>query len=236
MKTITSDMTLNEIVSEAPGAGNIFRGLRIDFVHNGDKTLNDVTDEKNLSLDNLIYELNELEATNEDGIDVKYMDEISVLTYIQRKYHEDLKDELPVLEEYLEDAVKKNKKEQPELEEVEELFKKIKTAFLDHVNNEDETVFEMLETYLDAPNSHHFEAVKPHMTSLKSEHENLARNFYELRALTNDYTQSRESTAELGFVYHRLERLEKDTFNHFHLENNKLFEGIYEKQKTISDF
>lgn len=236
MKTITSDMTLNEIVSEAPGAGNIFRELRIDFIHSGDRTLKEVTLEKNLSHDNLIYEINELDPTNEDGIDLKYMDEKSVLTYIQRKYHEDLKDELPVLEEYLEHAVKQNKKHQPELAEVEELFKNIKSTFLEHVDNEDNTVFEMLEIYLEAPNSHHFEAVKPHITSLKSEHENLAKNFYELRALTNDYTLNSEATAELRLVYHRLEKLEKDSFNHFYLENNKLFEGIYGKQKTISDF
>lgn len=236
MKTITSDMTLKDIVSEAPGAGNIFRELRIDFIHNGDKTLQSVTAEKNLSLENLIYELNELDSTNEDGIDMKYMDEKSILTYIQRKYHEDLKDELPVLEEYLETAVKQNKKHQPELEEVEELFKNIKTTLLDHVDNEDNTVFEMISTYLDAPNSHHFEAVKPHMTSLKSEHENLAKNFYELRALTNDFTLDSGATAELRLVYHRLEKLEKDAFNHFYLENNHLFEGIYEKQKAISDF
>lgn len=236
MKTITSDMTLKEIVSEAPGAGDIFRELRIDFIHSGNKTLKDVTAEKNLSLDNLIYEINGLEPTNEDGIDVKYMDEKSILTYIQRKYHEDLKDELPVLEEYLEDAVKQNKKQQPELEEVEELFKNMKTAFLEHVDNEDNTVFGMLENYLEAPNSHHFEALKPHVTSLKSAHENLAKNFYELRALTNDYTLDGGATAELRLVYHRLEKLEKDTFNHIYLENNQLFEGIYDKQKSISDF
>ena len=236
MKTITSDMTLKDIVNEAPGAGNIFRELRIDFIHNGDKTLSEVTAGKNLSLENLIYEINELDPVNEDGIDLKYMDEKSVLTYIQRKYHEDLKDELPVLEEYLEQAVKQNKKRQSELEEVEELFKNIKTTFLEHIDNEDNTVFELLSTYLDAPNSHHFEAVKPHMTSLKSEHENLAKNFYELRALTNDYTLDSGATAELRLVYRRLEKLEKDAFNHFYLENNKLIEGIYEKQKTMSDF
>lgn len=236
MKIITSDMSLNEIVSEAPGAGNIFRELRIDFIHSGDKTLKEIALEKNLNLDNLIYEINELGPTNEDGIDLKYMDEKSVLTYIQRKYHDDLKDELPVLDEYLEQAVKQNKKQQPELEEVGELFKNIKSTFLEHIDNEDNTVFEMLETYLDAPNSHHFEAVKPHITSLKSEHENLAKNFYELRALTNDYTLDSGATAELRLVYHRLEKLEKDSFNHFYLENNKLFEGIYDKQKAISDF
>lgn len=236
MKTVTSDMTLKDIVNVAPGAGNIFREMRIDFIHSGGKTLKEVTIEKNLSLDNLIYEINTLEPTNEDGIDVRYMDEKSVLTYIQRKYHEDLKDELPVLEKYLEDAVKQNKRRQPELKEVEELFKNMKTALLEHVDNEDDTVFQMLDNYLDAPNSHHFEALKPHVTSLKSEHENLAQNFYELRALTNDYTLDSEATAELRLVYHRLEKLEKDTFNHFYLENNKLFEGIYEKQKTLSDF
>lgn len=229
MKTITSGMTLKEIVKEVPGSGDLFRELRVDFVHKGDKTLGEAAEEKGLSKDNLLYEINEMEPVNEDGIDIKYMDEKSILKYIERKYHEDLKDELPVLEEYLEKAVKQNKKDQPELEEVEVLFKKVKTEVLEHIDKEERTAFKMLENYLDNPNPHLFEALKPYLTSLKGEHETFTQKFYEVRALTNDYTPHGDATGELRLVYRRLEKLEKDTFNHLFLEGDLLFDAVYEK-------
>ncbi len=229
MKTITADMTLKEIVKEVPQSGDIFRELRVDFVNNGDKTLSDTAEEKGLNEENLLYELNELEPVNEDGIDIKYMDEKSILKYIERKYHEDLKDELPVLEEYLEKAVKQHKKEQPELEEVEALFKKAKRETLEHIDKEERTTFKMLENYLDNPNPHLFEALKPYLTAQKAEHESLTQNFYEVRALTNDYTPGANASGELRLVYQRLEKLEKDTFNHLFLEGDLLYDAVYEK-------
>src|SRR5699024_11347933 len=111
MKTITSDMTLKDIVNEAPGAGNIFRELRIDFIHNGDKTLSEVTVGKNLSLENLIYEINELDPVNEDGIDLKYMDEKSVLTYIRSEEHtSELQSRFDLVCRLLLEKKKRNKK------------------------------------------------------------------------------------------------------------------------------
>jgi regulator of cell morphogenesis and NO signaling len=232
MKTITSDMTLKEIVKEVPRSGDMFRELRVDFVLNGDKTLGDVAEDKGLSEDNLLYEINEMEPVNEDGIDIKYMDEKSILKYIERKYHEDLKDELPVLETYLEKAVKQNKKDQPELEEVEELFKKVKAEVLEHIEQEERTAFKMLENYIDNPNPHLFEALKPYLTSLKGEHETFTQRFYEVRALTNDYTPHSNATGELRLVFQRLEKLEKDTFNHLFLEGDLLFDAVYDKKDT----
>lgn len=61
MKRITSDMTLKEIVKEVPRSGDMFRELRVDFVLNGDKTLGDVAEDKGLSEDNLLYEINEID-------------------------------------------------------------------------------------------------------------------------------------------------------------------------------
>ncbi|SOC44489.1 DUF542 domain-containing protein [Salinicoccus kekensis] len=232
MKTITSDMTLKEIVKEVPRSGDIFRELRVDFVNNGDKTLADTAVEKGFDEENLLYEINEMETVNEDGIDIKYMDEQSILKYIQRKYHEDLKDELPVLEEYMEKAVKQHKKERPELEEAETLFKRMKDDILEHIENEERTAFKMLENYLENPNPHLLEALKPYLTTLKGEHESLAQYFYEMRALTNDYTPEAGATGEMRLVLQRLEKLEKDTFNHLFLEGDLLFDAVYEQRSS----
>lgn len=110
VKTITEKMTLGDIVTEIPKSGDILRKQRIDFANDGNRTLKEAALNHQLPLENLLYEINAEESANQDGIDIKYMDEAGIIKYIQRKYHEDLKDELPVLESYVEKMVKEDGK------------------------------------------------------------------------------------------------------------------------------
>lgn len=225
MKTITGQMTLGNIVTEIPKSGDIFRKQRVDFVNDGNRTLDEVAQDHQLPLDNLLYEINRMGTENQDGIDIKYMDEQSIISYIQRKYHEDLKDELPTLESYVEKMVKENS----DLEIVEDIFLNLKTALLDHTRDEDDNVFPMLASFLEDPSENKKEALKPHITELEDEHRNAAEAFWRLRDFTNDYTPSEEDSGTIRLVYRRLEKLEKDTLDHVHLENNILFKRMREK-------
>jgi regulator of cell morphogenesis and NO signaling len=224
VKTITEKMTLGDIVTEIPKSGDILRKQRIDFANDGNKTLKEAALNHQLPLENLLYEINAEESANQDGIDIKYMDEAGIIKYIQRKYHEDLKDELPVLESYVEKMVK----EDASLEAVEDIFLNLKEALLDHTRDEDDNVFPMLESFIEAPSDDKREALKPHMTELEDEHRNAAEAFWRFRDLTNDYTAKEGDPGIIRFVYQRLENLEKATLDHVHLENNILFKRVRE--------
>lgn len=224
MKTITGQMTLGDVVTEVPKAGDILRKQRIDFANDGNRTLKEAALAHQLPLENLLYEINREGSANQDGIDIKYMDEESIIKYIQRKYHEDLKDELPVLEPYVEKMVK----EDGNLEDVEDIFLNLKAALLDHTRDEDDNVFPMLKSFLNNPSEDRREALKPHITELEDEHRNAAEAFWRLRELTKDYTPSEGDSGIIRFVYQRLEKLEKGTLDHVHLENNILFKRVKE--------
>ncbi|MFB9859543.1 hemerythrin domain-containing protein [Salinicoccus siamensis] len=225
MKNITAQMTLGEIVTEVPKAGDMMRKLRVDFANEGGRTLQSIGEAQQLPLENLLYEINQYDTENMDGIDVKYMDEESLIKYIQRKYHEDLKDELPVLEEYVEKMTKENRA----LEEVETVFLNLKTALLDHTRDEDDNVFPMLKEFMATPSAELKEALKPHLTELEDEHRNAVEAFWRMRDLTNDFTPEEGDSGIIRFVYQRMEKLEKDTLDHVHLENNILFKNVREE-------
>lgn len=226
MKTIDEQMTLSEVVTEVPKSGDIFRELRIDYVLNGDRTLGEAARDKNISLAGLIYEIESFGTENNDGIDIKYMDEAGIIQYIQRKYHEDLRDELPVLERYVDKAVKAHQKAHEEYEGVPELYRKLKVSLLDHVDYEDDNVFPMVREFLEHPNENRRESLKPHATSIEKEHAEALQTFTEIRALTNDFTPPADENGELRFILERLEKLERDTMNHLHLENNILLARV----------
>ena len=222
VKTITGNMTLAETVTEVPKAGNILREMHIDFVNGGDQKLSDAAFEQGVPLENVLYEINGLDMENTDGIDIKYMDEMSIIKYIQRRYHEDLKDELPVLTPYVEKMADQDES----LSEVWEIFKSLKKSMTEHSEEEDVNVFPLLESYIDNPSDSKREALKPRVEKIRNEHRDVTGFFHRLREITNDFTPYAGATGILRLVYDRLERLERDTLDHIHLENNILFQRV----------
>lgn len=225
VKTITGNMTLGETVTEVPKAGNILREMHMDFVNGGDRKLSDAAFEQGVPLENILYEINELDTENTDGIDIKYMDEQSIIKYIQRRYHEDLKDELPVLAPYVEKAADENES----LSEVGEIFKSLRKSMAEHSEEEDVNVFPLLASYIDNPSESKREALKPRVEKIRNEHRDITDFFHRLREITNDFTPYAGATGVLRLVYDRLERLEGETFDHIHLENNILFQRVKSK-------
>lgn len=225
VKTITGSMTLAEVVTEVPKSGDILRELHIDFVNGGNRKLVDAAFEQGVPLENILYEINELDTENTDGIDIKYMDELSIIKYIQRRYHEDLRDELPVLAPYVEKVAEMN----PDLEEAGEIFRSLKKSMMDHSEEEDVNVFPLLESYIESPTESKKEALKPRVEKTRNEHKDVTDFFFRLREVTNDFTPYEGAPGVLRLVYDRLERLERDTLDHIHLENNILFPRLKEK-------
>ena len=225
VKTITGNMTLGETVTEVPKAGNILREMHMDFVNGGDRKLSDAAFEQGVPLENILYEINELDTENTDGIDIKYMDEQSIIKYIQRRYHEDLKDELPVLAPYVEKAADENES----LSEVGEIFKSLRKSMAEHSEEEDVNVFPLLASYIDNPSESKRGALKPRVEKIRNEHRDITDFFHRLREITNDFTPYAGATGVLRLVYDRLERLEGETFDHIHLENNILFQRVKSK-------
>ncbi len=218
-------MTLGETVTEVPKAGAILREMHIDFVNGGDRKLSDAAFEQGVPLENILYEVNGLDTENTDGIDIKYMDELSIIKYIQRRYHEDLKDELPVLAPYVEKVADQNKS----LSEVGEIFKSLRKSMEEHCGEEDVNVFPLLESYIGNPSESKREALKPRVEKIRNEHRDITDFFHRLREITNDFTPYTKATGVLRLVYDRLERLERDTLDHIHLENNILFRRVKSK-------
>lgn len=222
VKTITGNMTLATVVTEVPKAGDILRELHIDFVNEGSRKLSDAAFEQGVPLENVLYEINELDTENTDGIDIKYMDELSIIKYIQRRYHEDLKDEFPVLAPYVEKMVKQD----PDLEEAGEIFRSLEESMMEHNEEEDVNVFPLLESYIESPAESKKEALRPRVEKIRHEHKDITEFFARLREVTNDFTPYVGASGELRLVYVRLEKLERDTLDHIHLENNILFERV----------
>lgn len=76
------------------------------------------------------------------------------------------------------------------------------------------------------PNHQAAAELKPHVSELEHEHAQAGKLLQELREVTADFELPSDACRTYRLVYQRLAMLEKDTFEHIHLENNILFERI----------
>ena len=223
MSNISETMKLKDIVFKVPAAASVFREIDVDFVNNGEQTLKEAYEAGNFDLENICYELEELSKERIEGIDVSYMDEPGIIKYIERKYYDDLLDELPVLNDYVEKLAKKYKKDEIEYDKVSELFYNIYREMTVHIETEQSDVYPLLITYYENDSKVAFEALKPHITRLLDEHTNIVNWFKQIRKLTNGYAPVDSNEPLNVFVMKKLEENEDNIMTLLHLENNLLF-------------
>ena len=223
---ITKDMKVSEIVKALPKSADIFRANRIDFCCGGNIALEEAINEKSKPLDALLEEINSLDQGSNDGLDVQYLDNRSLINYIQNKFHKPLEEEFKNLMPYVTKVAKVHGERHPHLLELKVLVMKLRDELLDHTKDEDENVFPLVIAYSENPTDELKAQLAPHIEELESEHDGAGDLLKRIREITNDFTPPMDACGTYRVVYQRLAMLEAVTFQHVHLENNVLFERL----------
>jgi len=209
-----------------PRTGDLFRELRIDFCCGGKMPLQKAAEERGLNTEEVLVRIEAIAREDAERQELKpsSMEPEALIEHIQRKYHEALREELPALTPYVTKLARVHGGHRPYLLRVQEIFSLLKHDLLDHTTDEDQNVFPLLSAYFQDPSEANAAALRPHLTELESEHEAAGELLKELREITNNFVPPMDACGTHRLVLNRLEALEKDTFEHIHLENNVLFE------------
>lgn len=228
MSSLTIDTRVSDIVTALPQSADLFRSLRIDYCCGGKIPLKEAAEQRNLNPSEVLNSIHSIEEKREKRLSMEpsSFGEKTLIAYIQEKYHEDLRDELPMLAPYITKVARVHGENHPHLLRVQEIFKMLRTELIDHTDDEDQNVFPLILQFLDNPTPELKEQLKPHVSELEAEHDNAGRLLHELREITDDFTPPEGACGTYRLVYARLEQLEKETFEHVHLENNVLFERV----------
>ena len=228
MSRLTLDTQVCDIVTELPQSADLFRSLRIDFCCGGKIALEDAAKERKLNPEEVLNSVKKIEEKREQqsGIDPTSFGSKTLVSYIQEKYHTGLREELPLLAPYITKVARVHGENHPHLLHVQEIFKELRSELLDHTADEAANVFPLIQEFLENPTPELKEKVKPLVTELEQEHEHAGKLLFEIRDLTNNFTLPDEACGTYRLVYARLAQLEKDTFEHVHLENNNLFDRV----------
>lgn len=223
---ITKEMLVSDIVKQSPKSADIFRSNRIDFCCGGNIPLSEAINDKSKPLDVLLEEINALDNGSDGMIDVQYLDNAALINYIQNKYHKPLAEEFKNLMPYVTKVAKVHGERHPHLLELKELTMKLRDELIEHTKDEDENVFPLVIEYTNNPTDDLKTKLAPHIAELETEHDGAGNILKRMREMTSDFTPPMDACGTFRVVYQRLAMLERDTFQHVHLENNVLFERI----------
>ncbi|WP_054954907.1 iron-sulfur cluster repair di-iron protein [Paenibacillus dakarensis] len=229
MSQITLHTLVADIVTAIPETADLFRKLRIDFCCGGKIPLEEAARNLNLDGEQVLSKILYIEQKHKDYAEhqpAAELDEKELINHIQQKHHAYLREELPQLTPYITKVARVHGENHPHLLRVQEIYGLLKRELLEHTEDEDQIVFPLIMHFADHPTAEAAEALKPHVMELEGEHEHAGDLLKELRKITCDFEPPAGACGTYRLVYQRLAQLEKDTFEHIHLENNVLFEKV----------
>lgn len=226
MKTISPETTVGELVRAMPARSRIFENLGIDYCCGGKKPLAEVCRAKGLDPATVVAMLAALDGAPEtSSANPDTMGLTELCDHIERAHHDYLREELPRLDFMTRKVAAVHGQDAPNLLEVRRVFEAFSAKMTAHTEEEETVVFPKIRQ-LEAKNGDKAGAVaelKAVFARLESEHDGAGGALARFRELTNDYTPPDWACNTFRAMYDSLERLEKETHQHVHKENNVLF-------------
>ncbi|WP_081168963.1 iron-sulfur cluster repair di-iron protein [Niastella populi] len=226
--------TLAAIVSDRHQAAAVFEKYHLDFCCKGKRTLQDACAEKNIPVEPILEELQQVFEPG-SGVEDQLLATMSVSQlsdYIVLKHHIYVKHAMPVIYEHLNRVAAKHGDRFSYMQQVFNLFSTLQTELDAHMQKEEMVLFPRIkevEKALEQKNNQpalNTGYINSPIHMMETEHEEAGELLAQIRRLTNDYTPPADACATFRISLAELKSFEEDLHRHIHLENNLLFPRI----------
>ena len=226
---INKNTLISEIVAHNYKAASIFKKYKVDFCCNGNRSIETISEENNISSEIIITELNE--SINEETLEMDYQNwSLDFLAdYIYQNHHKYVEKQVPEILHYLDKICRVHGKKHPELLEIRKLFKKSAGELTMHMKKEELILFPFIKKVAQAAqnntplNKPPFETIKNPIDMMHNEHDDEGERFRKIEELSNNYTTPQDACNTYKIAFSLLKDFEQDLHKHIHLENNILF-------------
>jgi regulator of cell morphogenesis and NO signaling len=233
---ITEEKTIGEVVAIDYKLAGLFENYGIDFCCGGGKTIKEICSDKNINSLELVAKINELlsdEETESINYDSWPLD--LLVDYIEKKHHRYVRQQIPVIQKFMEKLCKVHGNNHPELFKINELFTGAAAQLTNHMVKEELILFPYVKQLLDNPvnvDLPGFRSVENPINVMVEEHDAEGERFRRIAGLSNNYTPPEEACNTYKAAYVLLKEFEKDLHLHIHLENNILFPKTIKQEKN----
>ncbi len=232
--------TVGEIVAQDFRTAAVFTQNKIDFCCGGHKSLAEVCETKDINVNRLSQELQEVLSTKtENAIDFKSWPLDLLAAYIEKTHHRYVQEKSPVILQYLYKLCTKHGERHPELLQIYTLFTECSEELAQHMLKEEHILFPYIEKMVDAKNRlgilapAPFGSVDMPIQNMIHEHETEGRRLEKIAELTDQYRYPEDACNTYKVTYAMLQEFEEDLHKHIHLENNILFPRAIALEKEL---
>lgn len=221
---------IGELVAEDYRTASVFKKYSIDFCCQGNRTIQEACDRKNIDTTKVIEDLDALmQAKSASATDYQSWPLDLLADYIEKKHHRYIQEKTLEIQPYLDKICKVHGKHHPELFEIKEEFNASASELAAHMKKEEQIVFPFIRKMMNAKQDNaavdaaHFGTIKNPIQMMMDEHTLEGNRFMKIKALSNNFMPPQDAcnTYRVSFAF--LNEFEQDLHLHIHLENNILF-------------
>lgn len=234
--------TIGEYVAKDFRTAAVFSKHGIDFCCKGNRTIEEVCDQKKLNQTNLLGELNTvLNSKNDSAIDFNSWPLDLLVDYIEKTHHRYVEEKTTILLPFLDKLCKVHGNTHPELFQINEFFKGCAGELAQHMKKEELILFPFIKKLVratisnDAVEQPHFGTIENPIAMMMDEHDTEGERFRKIAELSHNYTPPADACNTYKVTYAMLKKFEEDLHKHIHLENNILFPKATKLEKYFPE-
>ena len=216
--------SIGDIVTEDFRAAALFKKAGLDFCCGGKKSLSEACAEKNLPVESLVTEIQELENLPADRThNFRDWTPSFLADYIVNTHHKYVIKTLPDLVFYTAKIAEVHGERHAELREVASLFAKINEELLQHLGNEEQVLFPALKRVQETGSADDRAVIISEISRMTGEHEFAGGAMDKINEMTRGYVVPGDACNTYTVTMKLLGEFEDDLHIHVHLENNILY-------------
>lgn len=233
------EKTVAQCVTENIKTAHIFKKYGIDFCCGGSITIEKACIKNNVDQDALEQELSEIDQVRDIIEDYDKWDLKFLIIYIENVHHTYVRENLPLISQYVNKVAKVHGHHYKEVVEINQLFHNVANELLTHMQKEEQILFPFIKQLAETKKAGEkgkvpsFGTVNNPIRMMESEHESAGNIFKEIDRLSNHYTPPAEACNTFRALYAKLEEFEQDLHKHIHLENNILHPKAIKLEKEL---
>ncbi|HEU5362657.1 MAG TPA: DUF542 domain-containing protein [Gaiellaceae bacterium] len=217
--TVDLETSLGELVRERPSSAKVLARFGLDYCCGGRSSLRDACTERGLDAATVaVFLAHDPEPVALEGTDWGSAPVPALCAHIVEEHHARMRWELPRVSELAERAASAHGDVRPELHEVRDELARLRDELVEHMDDEESTLFPKLAAGGSVP--------ADELEELIGEHDSAGARLRRLRELSGDYDLEAALCNTHRALLEGLHGLELDLHQHVHEENNILFPRV----------
>lgn len=239
MSVLEEKKTVGKMVAEDYRKAVVFKRHGIDFCCGGNISLSQACIEKNVNIEAVQSELDEIDNSHAPPEEDFNAWELDILVdHIVGVHHVYVKKSIPSIKEFVNRVKMVHGMNKPNVSEISDRFDALAKELEAHMHKEEAILFPYIKALVVAKNSGTtisapFGTVQNPINMMLAEHDSAGNELEAIQKLTEDYTPPKGACATHKVSYSQLKEFADDLMRHIHLENNILFPKAIELEKKL---